>query len=281
MTTNSIMRAESTRLKVAIWLLITMSVAVVVVPLAWVIRLAFRPQSAYSGDPTGVGGGFTFDNIRAAWDAGIGSGLLTSALVVPLGAMIATVLATVTGYALAKENVPFKRTVTALIVGTIAVPLTSLAVPVFDQALQFGYLGSRPALAVVYGVLFTGWGVLFMTSYFSALPDELLEAARCDGAGRLRTMIAIALPISVPAMISIFVVNMFSMWSELIIGLIMLPTTSQQTAAVVLAQFATQYRSGGPVTAAAMLVMIFPMVIAFFVCQRWLKAEILGGAVKG
>lgn len=281
MSANITGRAESKTLRAAIWLVIAMSVAAVLLPLAWVIRLAFRPLSEYTGDPTGIDGGVTFENIQTAWEAGIGNGLLTSALVVPLGALIATVLATVTGYALAKEEVPFRRAITGLIVATIAVPLTSLAVPVFDQALQFGYLGSRPALGVVYGVLFTGWGVLFMTSYYSALPDELLEAARCDGAGRFRTMIEIAFPISVPAMISIFVVNMFSMWSELIVGLILLPTTSQQTAAVVLAQFATQYRSGGPVTAAAMLIMIMPMVIAFFLCQRWLKAEILGGAVKG
>ncbi|WP_309105098.1 carbohydrate ABC transporter permease [Microbacterium sp.] len=281
MTVNTAAHTMSNAVRIGIWTVIAFSVAAVILPLAWVVRLAFRPLDAYTGDPTGLDGGVTLENIQGAWDAGIGSGLLTSALIVPLGALIATVLATVTGYALAKEDVPFRRGVTGLIVATIAVPLTSLAVPVFDQALQFGYLGSRPALAVVYGVLFTGWGVLFMSSYFSALPDELLEAARCDGAGRVRTMVEVAFPISIPAMISIFVVNMFSMWSELIIGLVLLPTTSQQTAAVVLAQFATQYRSGGPVTAAAMLIMILPMVVAFFVCQRWLKAEILGGAVKG
>jgi ABC-type glycerol-3-phosphate transport system permease component len=281
MSSNAIGRTELTPLRIGIWVVMAAALAGVLMPLAWIVRLAFRPVSAYTGDVAGLGGGFTFDNVHTAWDSGLGHGLLSSLVIVPLGSVIATGLAATTGYGLAKEKVPFKRLIVALIVGTIAVPLTSLAVPIFDQALQFGYLGSQPAVALLYGVLFTGWGVLFMSSYFAGLPDELLEAARCDGAGRFRVMWSIALPVSTPALISVLVVNMFSMWSELIIGLIMLPTTNKQTAAVVLAQFATQYRSGGPVTAAAVMIMILPVVIVFFVCQRWLKAEILGGAVKG
>jgi raffinose/stachyose/melibiose transport system permease protein len=279
--TAAVGRAESRPVRVTIRVVVGLALIGVLIPLAWVVRLAFRPLTAYTGDPAGLGGGFTVDNIRTAWDSGLGHGLLSSLIIVPLGAVIATALAATAGYGLAKERVPMRPLVTAVLVGTVAVPLTSLAVPIFDQALQFGYLGSQPAVALLYGVLFTGWGTLFMQSYFAGLPDELIEAARCDGAGHTRTFTSIALPVSVPALISVFVVNLFSMWSELIIGLIMLPTTDKQTAAVVLAQFATQYRSGGPVTAAAMLVMILPVVVAFFACQRWLKAEILGGAVKG
>lgn len=272
--------AESRSSGAVTWLVIGFSSVAVLFPLAWVLRLSFRPRGAYLGDPAGLGGGFTFDNFVAAWNAGLGRGMLNSLLIIPLGAAIATLLATVCGFAIAKLRVPFKPLVLVVLACTFAVPVTALAVPVFDQALQFGYLGSMPGLSLVYAALFTGWGTLFMASYYSAFPDELLEAAAVDGAGVVRSFLAIVVPLGGPAVVTVFVMNFFMMWSDIIIALVMMPTADTQTIGAVVATLPSARESTATTSAAAAVITLIPVLILFLASQRWLRSEVLAGAVK-
>jgi multiple sugar transport system permease protein len=253
----------------------------VVFPLVWVLRLSFRPRDAYLGDPAGVGGGFTLDNFVAAWEGGLARGMVNSLLVIPPGAALATLLSTICGFAIAKLHVPLKRLVLALLACTFAVPVTALAVPIFDQALQFGYLGSFPGLALVYAALFTGWGTLFLSSYYSGFPDELLEAARVDGAGPIRTFVSVAAPLGVPAIVTVFVMNFFMMWSDIIIALAMMPSADSRTLGTVVATLPSARESSATTTAAAAVITLVPVLLLFLASQRWLRAEVLAGAVKG
>jgi ABC-type glycerol-3-phosphate transport system permease component len=162
----------------------------------------------------------------------------------------------------------------------MVLPLASLGMPIFEQALSWGYLDNQFGLSVVYGVLFSAWASFFMASYFSSLPDDLIEAAHIDGATKLDVFVRIAVPLAFPAIASTLVINLFVMWSELIIAIMFLPSAELQTVAATLAQFNEQRRSGGPVLAAAMLLDVLPVIIAFALAQRWLKAEVFGGGVK-
>lgn len=273
-------RAQSRPARIMLRVLIVIAVAVVLLPLLWSIRSALRPMDAYIGDPAGLGGGFTLQNFVRAWSAGLGTGLLNSFLIVPAASVLATAAATLAGWGLAKEPVPFRGFFLVLVAATLALPLTSLAVPLFDQALEIGYLDSRVAVSVVYGALMSGWGTLFLYSYFKNIPRDMIDAAHMDGAGSWRTFASIAFPLSMPAIMSVLVINLFVIWSDMIISLVLLPSSERQTASITLGLFTTHFRAGGPVTAAAMLIAVAPIIAAFVLSQRWLRAEVLGGAVK-
>ncbi|GAB3597474.1 carbohydrate ABC transporter permease [Microbacterium tumbae] len=260
--------------------IIGLATLLVVFPLVWVIRLSFRPRDAYLADPSGVGGGFTLENFIGAWQNGLGLGMLNSIIVIPLGAAIATVLATACGFALAKMRVPLRRLIMGVLACTFAVPVTSLAVPLFDQALQFGYLGTYTGLSLVYAALFTGWGTLFMTAYYQGFPDELLEASAVDGAGPLRSFVSIVLPLGAPALVTVFVMNFFMMWSDIIIALVMMPASASQTIAAVVASMPSARESNATTSAAAAVIMLIPVLVLFLASQRWLRSEVLAGAVK-
>jgi ABC-type glycerol-3-phosphate transport system permease component len=272
--------AESRTSRAAAIAVVTVVSLLVLFPLVWTLRMSMRPRGAYIADPAGWGGGLTWSNFGAAWQAGLGVGLMNSLLVVPLAAVLAAALATLAGFALAKLPVVGRRVLTVLLVSTFAVPVTALAVPVFDQALQFGYLGTHLGLSFVYAGLFTGWGTIFMTSYYSGFPTELLEAARVDGAGSFRTFRSIALPLAAPAVVTILAMNFFMMWSDLIIALVMMPSAELQTMAVVVATLPSARDSSATTSAASAVLMLLPVLIVFAVSQRWLRLEVLSGAVK-
>jgi ABC-type glycerol-3-phosphate transport system permease component len=252
----------------------------VLIPLLWIVRIALRPVPAYIGDPAGLGGGVTLDNVVTAWNSGVGASLIDSAVVVTMGATLASVLATLAGYAMAKFDFPGRTSMGPFIATAIITPPAALVIPLFDQSLQLGTVNSRIGLALVYGALFSAWGTFFMRSYFAGLPDELLESASVDGASAMQTFLRVSVPLAAPAIATLVVLNVFLQWSELIIALVLLPSPQRQTAIVAAAQFATQFRTGGPLSAAAMLLATAPIVLVFAVGQRWLRADVLAGSVK-
>jgi ABC-type glycerol-3-phosphate transport system permease component len=250
-------------------------------PLAWVIRVAVKPPANFIGDPTGLGGGFTLQNFSDAINsAGLRSGILNSLEIVPAGALGATALASVGGFALAQLDIPFRRLWLALIGAAIAVPLPAIIISLFDQGLSFGYTDSRPGLSLVYAGIFSAWGTYFMYSYYSSLPQALLDSARVDGANDLQTLLRVAIPLAKPAIATVLVINVFIQWSDLILALVMLPESSMQTATVKVALYSTQYRSGGPAQAAALLVASVPVFATYFAGQRFIRAGTFAGGVK-
>ena len=261
-----------------------MGVAVIAVlfPLFWVLRVATKTEQGFISDPASLGGGFTLDNFSAAWLAvDLGGAILDSLTITLPGAALATLVGLLGGYAFAKLPLPFRPLLLALAVGGLTIPIAALVIPQFDQALALGYVDSRFGLIVVYGAFYASWSSLFFYSYFRDLPDDVLEAAAIDGASGPAAFRSIALPLALPAVAVGFVLNVFLQWSELLLGLIMLPGGDVTTAMTAIATFSTQFRTGGPLTAAATVIVAIPVFLLFLVAQRWLKTEIFGGSIKG
>ncbi len=260
----------------------------VIFPLLWVVRIALKTDPGFLADPSGIGGDFTLANFASAWNAvDLGGAITTSLLITIPGAVLATALGVLAGYAFAKLPVPARRLLIALAVGGLTIPVAALVIPEFDQALEaadlFGssYLDTTWGLTLIYGAFFSSWSALFFFSYFRDLPADLIEAASLDGASVFQTFRRVALPLAGPAIAVGFVLNVFLQWSEVLLGLIMLPGGKQQTAMTAIASFSTQFRVGGPLTAAAAIIVALPIFALFLVAQRWLKTEIFGGSIKG
>jgi multiple sugar transport system permease protein len=258
------------------------AVAAVLFPLFWVLRVATKTEDAFIREPSGIGGEVTLGNFVAAWNAvDLGGAIIDSLSITIPGALVSTILGTLAGYAFAKLRLPARRVLMGLAVGGLTIPVAALAIPQFDQALEFGYLDTRLGLVIVYGAFFASWTSLFFFSFFRDLPGDLLEAAALDGATATQSFRAIALPLAAPAIAVGFVLNVFLQWSELLLGLIMLPSGDIRTAMTAVASFSTQFRTGGPLTAAATIIVAAPIFLLFLAAQRWLKTEIFGGSLKG
>jgi ABC-type glycerol-3-phosphate transport system permease component len=261
-----------------------MAIAVVAVlfPLLWVVRVATKTEDGFIREPASLAGEVTFANFAAAWNAvDLGGAIRDSLSITIPGALLATAVGTLAGYAFAKLRLPARRLLIGLAVGGLTIPIAALVVPQFDQALDLGYLDTTIGLIVVYGSFFASWTSLFFYSFFRDLPDDLLEAAAIDGAGARQGFMAIALPLAAPAIAVGFVLNLFLQWSELLLGLIMLPSGDVRTAMTAVASFSTQFRTGGPLTAAATIIVAMPIFLLFLGAQRWLRTEIFGGSIKG
>jgi ABC-type glycerol-3-phosphate transport system permease component len=267
--------------QIAARVVVALAMLAVIGPLIWVIRVAVRPQAAFLTDPAGIGGGVTFRNLADAWSiGGLGDALRSSALVVVPGALIATALAATAGWGIAGYRFPGRGLLTGVMVAAMFLPLAALVMPLFDQGVRLHVVGHRWWLSLVYGTVFAPWGTLFLRSVFLSVPSDIREAATIDGAGSLKVFTSIVIPISNHALATTFVINVFLQWSELILALLLLPGADTTMVSVAIAQFSTQFRTGGPLTAAGLVIGAAPIVVLFVLAQRWLRAGAMAGALK-
>ncbi|MFV0137794.1 carbohydrate ABC transporter permease [Streptomyces sp. HMX87] len=259
------------------------------VPLVWLLLSATKTQEGLSGSF-----GLWFDGDFALWDNvaetftyddGVFTRwLLNTLLYVVVGAGGATFLAVLGGYALAKFDFPGRRAVFAVVTGAVAVPGTALAVPTF---LMFSEMGlTDTPWAVIVPSLISPFGLYLMWVFAGeAVPTELMEAARIDGAGEARTFFTVALPLPAPGIVTVLLFTMVATWNNYFLPLIMLKEPDWYPLTLGLDSWNAQAETAGgePVfhlVVTGSLITVLPLVVAFLLLQKYWRSGLAAGSVK-
>jgi lactose/L-arabinose transport system permease protein len=202
---------------------------------------------------------------------------LVIALVTTVGALTVSLLA---GYAFAKFRFRGSGFLFALLLSTLFVPSQVMLIPLFKMMLSFGLLNTYQA--IILPGLCVPFGIFFMRQALAGLPDELLDAGRVDGAGELRVLISIVVPVMRPVLAALSVFLFLNSWNSFVWPLVALRSPQMQTLPVALAtlhgeQMQTDY--GALLTGTA--VSTIPMMIMFLLLQRQFISGLLAGATKG
>ncbi|WP_062213062.1 carbohydrate ABC transporter permease [Streptomyces sp. NBRC 109706] len=259
------------------------------VPLAWLVINSTKTQGSLL-DSFGLwfSGDFAFfENIAdtLTYDDGVFTRwLLNTVLYVVLGAGGATALAVLGGYALAKFDFPGRRAVFAVVIGAVAVPGTALAVPTF---LMFSEMGlTNTPWAVIIPSLISPFGLYLMWVFSSqAIPSELLEAARIDGASELRTFLQVCLPLLAPGIVTVSLFTMVATWNNYFLPLIMIKDPDWYPLTLGLNAWNAQAATAGGeavfhLVITGSLLSIVPLVCAFLLLQRYWQSGLAAGSVK-
>jgi multiple sugar transport system permease protein len=258
-------------------------------PLIWLAISATKTQEDLLGTfGLWFSGDFAlFDNIGRTFaykDGIFGRWLLNTLLYVVVGAGGATMLAALAGYGLAKFDFVGRRAVFAVILGGIAIPGTALAVPTF---LMFAKLGlTDTPWAIIIPSLVSPFGLYLMWTYATdAVPNEILESARVDGAGEFRTFFKLALPLLAPGLVTVLLFNLVWTWNNFFLPLIMLKDPDLYPLTLGLYQWSEQATTvGGDVVydlvITGSLLTIIPLIVAFLLLQRYWQSGLAAGSVK-
>ena len=259
------------------------------VPLVWLVINSSKTQASLFGSfGLWFSGDFAlWDNIAqtVTYDGGIfGRWLANTLLYVVAGAGGATALAVIGGYGLAKFTFPGKRGVFAVVIGAVAVPGTALAVPTFLMFSQMG-LTNTP-WAVIIPSLISPFGLYLMWTFAAeAIPTELLEAARMDGASELRTFFTISLPLLAPGIVTVLLFTMVATWNNYFLPLIMLRDPDWYPLTLGLNAWNAQAATAGGdaifnLVITGSLLTILPLIVAFLLLQRFWQSGLAAGSVK-
>jgi multiple sugar transport system permease protein len=282
---NSLQKRKSVLLTIIMCLLLIYSL----LPLFWLFVNSTKTQgSLLSSFGLWFSGKFSlFDNIAQTltYNHGIFVQWFGNTLLyVVIGAGGATFLALLGGYGLAKFDFPGKKAVFAIVLGAVAIPGTALAVPTF---LLFSQLGLTNTIwAVILPSLISPFGLYLIWTYASeAVPTELLEAARMDGASEFRTFFTIALRLLTPGLVTVLLFTVVATWNNYFLPLIMLSEPNLYPLTVGLNEWNSQASgvAAQPIynlVITGSLLTIVPIVIAFLFLQRFWQSGLSAGSVK-
>jgi multiple sugar transport system permease protein len=259
------------------------------VPLVWLVVNATKTQAdLFSTFGLWFGGEFAlWENVVATFTYGDGAFLRwfgNTLLYVVVGAGGATLLALLGGYGLAKFRFAGKRVVFAVVIGAVAVPGTALAVPTFLMFSQMGI--TNTPWSVIIPSLISPFGLYLMWTFASdALPDELLEAARIDGASEFRTFWQVCLPLLAPGIVTVLLFTMVATWNNYFLPLIMLRDPDWYPLTLGLNAWNAQAATAGGeaifnLVITGALLTILPLVAAFLLLQRYWQSGLAAGSVK-
>lgn len=262
-----------------------------VFPFYYMVLLSFRPLDELLQHPgrlwiapseLRLG---TYTDVLKSVDDG-GQGFLTfirNSLLVALATVVLTLLVSIPGsYAVSRLQFFGRRYVSGLFLAVYFFPAILLAVPLFVFYTRIGLRGSLVGLVVVYVAQVAAVSIYTLRNYFETIPESLEEAAAIDGASRLRTLWYISLPLAMPAIISNALFIFMIAWNEFLFALLFLvEDRNHWTVSLGLSQLSGSIEVPTTTLMAGSVILTVPIIVLFFVGERWLTGGLTAGAEKG
>lgn len=263
---------------------------IVLAPLIWMVTVSFMPRGESSQYPPPFWPSrWSLENyhellvrrqIDGAWfDYRIMPAFWNSLLVALVTVVLGLLLTVPAGYAFAKLRFRGRERLLQLLIASLVVPGQVAMLPLFLIFRQLGLVDSYP------GVILPGlaaiFAVLFVRQAALGIPDEMLDAARVDGASEARIFFAIVLPLIAPITVTLALFLFLGSWNDFLWPLIILSDQTMYTLPVAIAGIAREHSADGELMMAASVVTTLPPLVIFFALQRYYLTGLLGGGIKG
>lgn len=252
-------------------------------PIYWLVISAFKSNGElYRIVPTL----YPHDPVLTHFRTALGQGHLPRQLANSLtvscsAAALNTMLAIYAGYSFAKFRYAGRRAVMVLLLSAQVFPFGLLLISIYPIVTDLGLIDTRLGLILSYIVFALPVSTYMLYSYFSQVPSEMIEAARADGASEIRIFHTIVLPVSIPAVVTVFLYGFMWSWNDLLYAMTMIVSEDKRTIGPgMLLTYLNEINADWGGAMAASIVASSPIVIAFAFLQRWFIQGVTAGSVK-
>lgn len=254
---------------------------IALVPTLYMIATALKSDAEYAVDKLGLPDAPVLENFRAVLiDSPFALWMLNSFILVAGSVLVSIVVSCLAAYAIARMEFRGRDTLLALSTSLMAVPPIVMIVPLFVLYTQLDLISTYQGAIIIYAGLITPFSVYLLTTFFRTVPNELFEAARIDGAGDFLILWQIVLPLSLPALLTLVVVNSLYVWNDLLIAIIFLQEDTKRTLMAGISVFQGRYNNQVPLTMAGMVIASAPMFILYIAFQKHFIRGLMAGAIK-
>jgi multiple sugar transport system permease protein len=261
-------------------LLAILFAAVSVFPLLFMLSLSFQPASdVFSGTPVLVPTHPTTANYSQAWSENSFGHFFANSLYVSAGTVVLTVIfASLAAFAFARFRFPFREVTFYAFLASLAVPAVLLIIPQYLLMTRLHLIDSLNGLILIYAAQNLPFSIFLLRGFFEAIPRELEESFRVEGAGSLKVLTRLIAPLSVPALATVAMFTFNAAWDEFIIALTLINSPSHRTLPIGLALFIGAHSTAwGPLFAGSVIGTV-PSVLVYLIAQRWFRHGVsLGG----
>lgn len=264
--------------KLGSYLILLLFTVMYIGPLFMLVNTAFKTLPEFFKAPVALASSLDFTNFVEAWElANFPTYLVNSAIYTIAATSVYVVTTVFVAFPIARGY--YKFTKYLLLLYVIALFLPPALIPQFQLILNLGLYNSR--IGYIFLFLVNPIGMIIIVNYIKTVPKELDESAAMDGCGYFRFVLTVVLPLIKPAVATVTVLHAIGIWNELILPTIYLTNDDFYPVTRGLIVFEGVYGSNWPALAAAVLILMIPMLVLFMFLQRYIIAGLTEGAVKG
>lgn len=255
-----------------------------VLPFLWMLSTSLKQSRlVFDFPPQWIPNPVDWANYLEVWNiVPLATGLLNSLIVTTLVVVVGTLSSTMAAFAFAKLDFPHKRIIFGVLLATIMVPIAVLIIPQFLLYVEIGWIDTLLPL-IVPGLLGNVTMIFFLRQYMLGLANDMLEAAKLDGAGFFRIYRSIFLPLCKPAIAANVIIVFMATWNDYISPLIFTNSPQNATVQLVIASFSAYYQeqTDFPMVMTASIIAVLPVVILFTAAQKYFVDSFAFSGIKG
>jgi multiple sugar transport system permease protein len=249
-------------------------------PIFFAVNNSMKTRHDYLLDRLGIVTNPTLDNFVQAWTRSHLSEYFLNSVIATIGAVILlTVVSSLAGFALASLRFPYRRFLFVVILSSLMIPVQVVLVPYMRTMVALSLINTHLGLILSYTAFFLPFSVYMMTAFYSGLPRELIEAAKIDGAKLLQVWWHVMVPLGMPALVTLGIINTLNCWNDVLIAL--LTMQKHRTLMVGIAALKGEFSDQIPLFTAGIVIAAAPIVALYVIFQRRIVSGIAVGAVKG
>lgn len=266
-----------------LWVVLVSFAVIWMAPFVFIVFTALKTNaevmttSAFTLPPS-----FAVENFSNAWSRGNFSttflnSVVISLIKVPLGLLISAMAA----YALARVKLRFGKPLLLFMLFGAMIPFQVMLAPIFTVVNGFGLIDTYPGVILPYLAFGVPYQVFILHGFFRGVPNELSEAAIVDGASHFTIFARIFLPVSLPVLAALLILDFVATWNEFAMALVLLQDKNMWTLPLGLMSFQGQFLDDYSQLNAAIIMTVFPAIIVYMIFQRYFVSGLTSGAVKG
>lgn len=277
------LRLKRDPILVGLWIALILVALIWVAPFVFIVFTSLKTPAAVTSTgafmpPTDL----AFQNYADAWSRGnFASSFFNSVIITVIKVPLGLALSAMAAYALAKIKLRISKALLLLVVFGTMIPFQVMLAPLFTLVNSFGLIDTYPGVILPYIAFGVPYQVFILHGFFKGIPKELSEAALIDGATHFTIFRRIFLPVCLPVLAALLILDFVSTWNEFAMALVLLQDQHMWTLPLGLMSFQGQFSSNYGQLNAAIVMTVLPATIVYLMFQRYFVSGLTSGAVKG
>jgi raffinose/stachyose/melibiose transport system permease protein len=250
-------------------------------PVFFMIMTALKSQDEYVFNKFSFPKSISWNNFYEVFVGKNFEQWFLNSIALTVGSVILSLaIAILASYALSRYQFKIRDTILNFVISLMVIPPVIMVVPLFVFMSKVKLINSIPGVILIYAGLTLPFSIYLLTTFFRSIPQAILESSYIDGCSSFRTLTSIVMPLSMPPLITLIVVNSLWVWNELMIALIFLQKDELKTLMVGITVFKSRYSINIPLTMMGLFVITIPMVALYMFGQKYFVQGLVSGSLK-
>lgn len=245
------------------------------------INTALKSKEVYIIDKFGIATGIEWNNFTEVFiGKNFGQWFLNS-VILTVGSLVASIVISVlAAFALSRYKFRIREAILKFFIALMMVPPTIMIIPLFVYMSKINLTNSYVGIILIYTGLLIPFSIYLLVTFFRSIPFSIIESAYIDGCNSINILTRIIVPLSIPPILTLIVINALWVWNELLIALIFMQNDKYKTLMIGITVFKSRYNVNVPLTMMGLFVVTVPMIIIYFLGQKYFIRGLVAGSVK-